>query len=134
MRVPKMQLQKLRNNLNYHGDAYEFGTPKLNEYGEPVRDDDGNFVYETVHTLNGIFHESGSGFIQVIVESAEVQSKPQPAILARYEDAKDIKIGETVLVPAAGNRRYEVVSVNDIGNLGLFADISLEVILDGVPV
>lgn len=127
MRPPPLQIHKLKQAIKSHGVTYEFKRPPVDDFGDAIPD--AELVVEA--TAGGIFSESGTGFIMIIGEAATVHSKPSPAIATLLEDAEGIKIEDLV---RANNATYKVTAVNDLGNLGYFAGISLEVILDGSEV
>lgn len=134
MRTPKLQEHKVKHALAKYGVEYEFARTAKNKFGEPILDDEGNVVFEPVAPIKGIFHETGTSFIMVIGDAASVHTKPTPAILTLFEGSGLLQTNDVVTVPPESGRVYKVVSINDIGNLGLFADISLEVLLNGISV
>lgn len=132
MKTPKMQAHKFKHALDKYGVDYEVLRPAKDKYGQPLLNPDGTPVYdEVVIPVRGIYSEQGTGFTFVIGDAATVHTKPIPTITTMYEQTPDIHVGDMVTVPPGGERVYKVVTVDDIGNLGLFAGISMEVVLDG---
>lgn len=134
MQIPKLQQNKIKQLIKRHGVQYQFERAKKDDFNQPVLDDDGNPVMQTEVEVSGVFHETGSNFVLITTDSAKVQSKPSPAIITMMEYATGLKIDDQLTVPPGSIKRYKVVSVNDLGNVGLFADISLELIADGTEV
>lgn len=130
MKPPPLQLHKLVHALKVHGVKYTFTRKAVDEFGEPIK---GAPPVE-VAKPSGIYSEAGTGFILVVSDAATVQSKPTPTITTLLADAVDIRVEDTVFVPPGSDRRYKVTSVDDAGNLGYFANITLEVFLNGIPV
>lgn len=134
MKIPKLQAVKVQQAIKRNGVAYSFDRAKTDKFDQPVLDKDGNPVVEEVCIVKGIFHETGTGFVLITSDAAQVQSKPTPSVLAMLKDTKTLKINDAVFIPPNGSISYKVVSVNNIGNIDLFADIALEVIADGTEV
>lgn len=134
MITPKLQEHKVKHALDKYGVEYGFVRATKDKFGQPVLDEEGNPVFEPVGPLKGIFHETGTSFTLIISDAAAVHTKPAPSILTLSDEMPPLEINDVVAVPPESNRVYKVVSVNDIGNLGLFADISLEVLLNGISV
>lgn len=132
MRVPQLQSHKIRHLIQRHGVEYGFIRSKKDGFDQPVLDDNGNPIADEPLSVMGIFHESGSNFSLMTSEAAQVQSKPVPAVLAMWEQGKEVAVNDRLTVPPDCGIWYKVTAVNDIGNVQLFADISLEVIADGL--
>lgn len=134
MRIPKLQENKIKQLIKRHGVDYQFERAKKDDFNQPILDAEGNPVIEKVAEVSGVYHETGSNFVFITTDSAKVQSKPSPAIIAMMDRANSLKMDDQVTVPPGSDKRYKVVSVNDLGNVGLFADISMELIADGTEV
>lgn len=123
----KFEAYKLRRELKKVGVEYEFERAKLNEFREPIED------REVVCKLIGLYHDyntSGSGAIALNTsEAAQIRSKKIPMILCLYDDAKTLKLGDIVKI---NSKEFKVISVVNIQEWNIIADISLEVIGDVV--
>ncbi|MBC5689780.1 hypothetical protein H8S37_12715 [Mediterraneibacter sp. NSJ-55] len=87
-----------------------------NEFHEPVGT-------QIIGDFRGLFHEA-NGYLGVsIVEAGKIYTAKQPMFLMAY--TADIEKQD--ILEIAG-RRFRVTGLDDLGNLGLFMDISLEVI------
>lgn len=130
--LTRMQKYKVQKYVNWYGVDYFFTRPKHDDLKQPVLDAKGDPVSEVVQTIRGVFHKTGQSFVLVTGDSGRIQNKPVPSILAMMDDsAANLQVGDWVHVQ--GND-YKITSVNDIASFGLFADISLELILNGLPV
>ena len=88
---------------------------KKNEFQEPGES-------EKIGTCKGLFHES-NGYLGVsIVDSGKVYTAKQPMLLVPYTDT----VKKQDILEIAG-RTFRVTGLDDLGNLHLFLDISLEV-------
>jgi hypothetical protein len=129
------QAHKIKHALARYGVEYQFERALKDKYGQPILDENGDPVYYPVEgAIKGIFHEAGTDFLLNLSDAATTHSKPQPAILAYWEDGQSLRVNDRVFVPPGSGRQYKVVAVNDVGNLELCADISLEVFEDGLSV
>lgn len=133
MKTPKLTEHKVKQAIRVHGVQYTFTRADMDEFDQPKLDLDGNQVFLPYKEVPGIYHETGQGFTLVVGEAGAVPSKPTPSILTMLEDSEGIQIRDRVAVPPGSDLIYSVVSINDIGNLGLFADIALEVIVNELP-
>ena len=125
----KFEAYKLRRELKRVGNRYEFKRAKLNEFGEPTKDE------VVVGTITGLYHEQNS-YIKMAVNSAiqtggvtQVRTKKIPMILCLHEDATFLKIGDTVKF---NSKTYKVNGVVNIQEWNIISDISLEVVDDGI--
>ena len=125
----KFEAYKLRRELKRVGKEYEFKRAKLNEFGEPTKDE------VVAGTITGLYHEQNS-YIKMAIDSAiqtggtmQVRTKKIPMILCLYEDATFLKIGDVVKF---NSKTYKVNGVVNIQEWNIISDISLEVIDDGI--
>lgn len=91
-----------------------------NEFHEPVGT-------QIIGDFRGLFHEA-NGYLGVsIVEAGKIYTAKQPMFLIVYTMVHTADIRKQDILEIAG-RRFRVTGLDDLGNLGLFMDISLEVI------
>ena len=71
----------------------------------------------------GLFHEA-NGFLNAsLVEAGKIRTQKEPKLLVRY--TKDIHKNDKV---AVGETVYKVIGIDDLGNLHLCLDLSLEAV------
>lgn len=71
----------------------------------------------------GLFHEA-NGFLNVsLVDAGKIRTQKEPKLLVRY--TKDISKNDKV---AVGEAVYKVIGIDDLGNLHLCLDLSLEAV------
>lgn len=123
----KFEAYKLRRELKKVGREYEFKRVGLNKFREPEGEP------TSVCKLIGLYHDyttSGSGAIVLSSSDAvQIRSKKIPMILCLYEDAKTLKLDDFIEM---NSKKYKVIGVVNIQEWGIIADISLEVIDDGI--
>lgn len=108
--------------INTHGQEFSFKHHYKNTFGEP----DAEF---TTITVKGLFHQT-RGYIQKTTSDGSItRSKPQPQILSLVNEDSSALILDDIL--EYKDHTYRVTGVNDINNLGIALDISLEMIDDG---
>lgn len=126
MKTPKLQQHKIKRLINRYGVEYQFTRKPLDDFKEPSGE------LETIVTITGIYYETGGQVVLTVGDAASVTSKLQPAILTLLdENAKTLQQNAIVEIQPNSNRFCKVVAVTDIGNVGLFASISLEGVLNG---
>lgn len=114
---------KIKRQIDWNGQEFEFLRYKQNEYHELTDEVEEKFLFK------GIFHEGGGygGMLNIELyerDGARTVSKMKPMILCLYEDAKDLDMDDTVLI---GDCRYLVVEKNDLNNMHIAFEISLEI-------
>lgn len=120
MRNLQFQKAKMAQIIRVEGVDYTFLRDQLDEYGEPTG------ALSEVAIVRGIWHESQGYVTLVSGEASTVRSKPSPQILTMAEWAKPIQQDDFIEVDG---QRYLVTGKHDPTNLGIAADISLEVVV-----
>ena len=116
----KMELHKVKREIQIHGSVYEFQRYELNEYEEPTGES------EKVAEIKGLFHQTKGYVSRKVSDATTTQAKGQPLIMAVCEDVKGIQMNDKVIV---SGKEYRVTGVNDINNYGIVCDVSLEEVL-----
>ena len=120
----KNELHKVKKEICLHGKMYEFKRDILDEYKEPTGE-------KKVITTCGLFHIT-KNYIQFVTANSDgsnkIRSKGQPMMLVCYEDAKYLKSEDVVKI---NGRNYKINHVNNIQEMNIVVDISLELVLDG---
>lgn len=83
---------------------------------------------EKEFNFNALFHEGGGygGMLNFELyerDGTRVLSKLKPMVLALWEDSKEILIDDEVII---GSEKYKVVGTNDVKNLNICIEISME--------
>ena len=121
----QFEAYKIKRELKRSGIEYEFKRSGNNEFGEP--DDE----LESVGTLIGLYHEQ-NGKVQVTTgDTTQVRTKKIPTILCLYEDAASLslKIGDVI---SFSGKTFEVTGIVNIQEWSIIADVSLEVVDNGL--
>lgn len=110
------QLRVLRRLIQLRGQEATVCKNTLNEFGEVSGT-------ENIGTTRGLFHEANGYLGTLIAEAGKTYAEKQPMFLVEYtgsiqkEDVLEIR-----------GTRFRVTGMDDLGNLGIFLDISLEVL------
>lgn len=116
----KMELHKVKREIQIHGSVYEFRRDILNEYEEPTGES------EKVAEIKGLFHQTKGYVSRKVSDATTTQTKGQPMIMAVFEDVKSVQMNDKVVV---SGKEYRVTGANDINNYGIVCDVSLEEVL-----
>lgn len=119
----KFEEYKLRRELKRTGKEYEFKRPELNAFKEPTKEN--KFVCK----LKGLYHEQNSHVSVSTGDTTQTRTKKIPMILCMYEDAEILRIGDKVEV---NSKTLKVTGVVNVQAWNIIADISLEVVDDGI--
>lgn len=122
----KFEAAKLRRELKVNGIDYTFTRLKANNFGEPIPDDE-----EVVGTIRGLYHEQ-NGSIQITTgDTTQMRTKKIPMILCLHDDAivPILAIGDITKI---NNKPFKVTGVVNIQEKNIIADISLEVVDNGI--
>ena len=121
----EFEVYKVKRELKRSGIEYQFKRKGKNDFGEPTDE------LEEVGTLKGLYHEENSNIQIVTNDTTQVRTKKIPMILCLYEDAASLslKIGDVVYF---GGKTFEVTGVVNIQEWSIIADVSLEVVDNGL--
>lgn len=119
----KFEAYKIRRELKRTGNLYEFKRAKLNNFKEPTDEE------LLAGKLMGLYHEQNSHVSVTTGETTQTRTKKTPMILCLYEDAKTLKLGDMVKI---NSKKLKVTGIVNIQEWNIIADISLEVIDDGL--
>ena len=119
----KFEAYKVRRELKKVGKEFEFKRAKLNDFKEPTKDS------EVAGKLRGLYHEQNSSVSISTGDTTQTRNKKIPMILCLYEDAAFLKIGDIVKF---NSKTLKVTGVINVQERNIVADVSLEVIDDGI--
>ena len=124
----RFEAYKVKRELKRSGIDYEFKRIVKNEFDES----DGEM--ESIGKIKGIYHEETvvNGIMTITLnDNVQVRSKKSPMILCLYEDTASLvlKVGDIV---DFNNKTFKVVGISNIQEWSIIADISLEVVDDGL--
>lgn len=122
----KFEAAKLKKELKTSGINYEFKRLKVNDFGEPIPG-----VDEVVATIKGLYHEQNSNIQITTGDTTQVRTKKIPMVLCLYDDAAlaALRVGDVVKI---NNKTFKMTGVVNIQEWSIIADISLEVVDNGV--
>lgn len=119
----KFEAYKICRELKKVGKEYEFKRAELNNFKEPTE----NQLF--AGKLLGLYHEQ-NGYVSVSTgETTQVRNKKIPMILCLYKDAKFLKMDDIVKI---NSKTFKVTGVVNIQEWNIIADVSLEVVDDGI--
>lgn len=121
----KFESYKLTRELKRSNKEYEFVRSKVNAFGEPINE------AMTVGRFKGIYHEENSNIQITEGETIRIRTKKIPMILCLYDDV--VSLGLAIDDKTTINSRtFKVTGIVNIQEWNIIADVSLEVIDDGV--
>ncbi len=114
---------KIKRQINWNGQNFKFVRFKKNQYRELTEEVEREFYFK------GVFHEGGGygGMLNFELyerDGARTLSRLKPMILCLYEDGRELIIDDQVRI---GDEDFKVVEINDVKNLGVAIEISMEV-------
>lgn len=119
---------KLSRAIRVYGTEFQFMRAKLDDFGEPTGEK------ELAHTAKGIYHEQTS-YISLTAEDRGVVPKkitPYLSILAKdmLDNTGKPKVQQGDIVTVNGTE-YKVNAVENLSNLNILCQVSLEEVLHG---
>ncbi len=112
----EFQIHKVAQAIKTHGSSFTFARPAVNEFGEPT---DGG----TKIKIRGLYHTTHSFVSTSGTQGSTTRSKRSPLILALMEDGAKIQTGDTLIYQG---RKYTVTEVQNVSEMNICTDISLE--------
>lgn len=76
--------------------------------------------------ISGVYHESQGYVTNTATDGSNIKSKPNSLIMCLKEDSSPLEFGMLVTIQ---DKKYRVVDLRDVNNLGVACDISLELVL-----
>lgn len=119
----KFEAYKIRRELKKSGREYEFNRAELNEFKEPTD------KILLAGKLTGLYHEQNGNISVITGDTTQTRTKKIPMILCLYEDANFIKVQDIVKI---NSKTFKVTGIVNVQEWNIIADISLEVIDDGI--
>lgn len=121
----KFESYKLTRELKRSNKEYEFVRSKVNAFGEPINE------AMAVGRFKGIYHEENSNIQITEGETIRIRTKKIPMILCLYDDV--VSLGLAIDDKTTINSRtFKVTGIVNIQEWNIIADVSLEVVDDGV--
>lgn len=115
-------VELVKRNILAHGQEFVFHRPELSQFKEPTSN-------ETPITIQGLFHQTRGYITRNTTDGTVSRSQPQPMVLTLVDTtSQTIQINDYMLYC---NKKYLVTGINDINNLGIALEISLELIDNG---
>lgn len=115
-------IAKVKRAINTHGKQFTFKHYSKNNFGEPTGE------YTSI-SVKGLFHQTRGYITKNVSDGTIYRSKPQPQILTLVSnDATSLTIDDELTY---NNSIYRVVGVDDVNQLGVALNISLEVFDNG---
>jgi hypothetical protein len=121
----KFEAYKICRELKKSGKEYEFERANLNDFKEPTS------AHSPVGKIVGLYHEQNGHISIVTGDTTQTRIKKVPMILCLYENVKSLKIQNGDIVKI-NSKNFKVTGIINIQEWNIIADISLEVIDDGV--
>ena len=116
------ELHKITREINQYGENYVFWRDDVDKYGEPTG------TTRNIADVKGIFHTERSYVSKNASDATTTHATGTPMILARYDDAKDIRLADWLTI---NGKTFKVVDVNDVMEYNIVVNISLdEVVTD----
>lgn len=121
----QFEAYKIKRELKRSGIDYEFKRFSVNSFGEPA----GEPII--VGTIRGLYHEQNSNVQITTGDTTQVRTKKIPMILCLYNDAASLvlQVGDELKI---NNKTLKVTGVVNIQEWNIIADISLEVVDNGI--
>lgn len=108
--------------IRTHGQEFTFKRYNTNDFGEPLAE-------YTETTIQGLYHQTRGYITKSVSDGTISRSKPQPQILTLVDEtSKSLLVGDEV---EYNEKTYKVTGIDDVNNLGIAIDISLELTDDG---
>lgn len=117
-----IELYKVQREIKMHGSDFTVKRNKIDEYKEPTGEQ------ETIATFRGLFHITKTFQTRNISDETVTRTKGQPMVLVDYSDVGEICNGDVI---ECNGLEYTVADVNNVEQMNIIADISMELIMNG---
>lgn len=122
----KFEVYKIKREFKRSGKTFTVCADKKNAFGSPV---DGE--PKVLGTFVGMYHEE-NGYISISTSDAtQTRTKKTPMILCLWEDISGLKFESDSYILING-KKYKVTGIVNVQEWNLIADVSLELVDNGV--
>lgn len=126
MFTERVALHRLSQQIAWQGKRYTFYRRQVNEFNEQSTEP------AKLSDIKGLFHNGSSNHVVVnTTDNGQVIEKNTPYIMTTWGQGKMLQLNDEVTI---NEKTYRVTAVANINEYSLIAEVSLEVILDGVEV
>lgn len=121
----QFEAYKVKREIKRNGTEYTFIRNKANEFGEPASGT------TTLGSIKGLYHEQNSNVAVTTGDTTQTRTKKIPMVLCLWDDVSPVvlKVGDVTMI---NGKVFKVTGVTNIQEWGIIADISLEIVDDGV--
>ena len=121
----QFEAYKVKREIKRSGTEYTFYRNDANEFGEPTTET------VTLGVVKGLYHEQNSNIALTTGDTTQTRTKKIPMLLCLWDDLKYIvlKVGDKTEI---NSKVFKVTGVTNVQEWSIVADISLEVVDDGV--
>ena len=116
---PMFQIHKIQQLIRVNGELFTFQKVEQNDYKE-------NILSEDFVSIEGIFHEPYTQISIENVSGARIKRVPAPSILVITREGY---MPDLYDITTYREKKYKVVGLKDVSNLGIATEISLEEIV-----
>lgn len=117
-----IELYKVQREIKMHGSSFTVKRNKIDEYKEPTGEQ------ETITAFRGLFHITKTFKTRTIKDGTDTRTKGQPMVLVEYSDVEEIRNGDII---EYNGLEYTIADVNNIEQMNIIADISMELVMNG---
>lgn len=121
----QFEAYKVKREIKRSGTEYTFVRNEANEFGEPTSDT------TALGSIKGLYHEQNSNVAVTTGDTTQTRTKKIPMVLCLWGDVSPmvLKVGDTTTI---NGKVFKVTGVTNIQEWGIIADISLEIVDNGV--
>ena len=121
----QFEAYKVKREIKRSGTEYTFYRNDANEFGEPTTEQ------VTLGVVKGLYHEQNSNIALTTGDTTQTRTKKIPMLLCLWDDLKHVilKVGDKTEI---NSKVFKVTGVTNVQEWSIVADISLEVVDDGV--
>lgn len=116
MNSSAFQLNKVRRLIKTQGRLVEVTRQNRDKFNEPNGEAE-------VFSITGVFHETTSYLSKTGSDGSTVRAKPSPMLLCLWDDIKNIKHTDQVIL---NNHIYNIGEIKNLCEADVVGDISLE--------
>lgn len=114
--------QKVKREIERHGNFYTCFRTKTDKYGEPLEES------EQVAEFKGLYHVEKTYSTRTISDGTNTRTKGQPMLLCLFEDAEKVNSGDCFII---NEKKFIVSDKNNMFESNILVNLSLELVLNG---
>lgn len=116
------ELHYIKREIETHGTKFSIYRKVFDKYKQDTGE------YEEITEISGLFHTEKGYVTETSGDFGTTRERGNPKLLVMMEESQNIKVDDFTIV---NGNVYKIVDKNNVAELNVVCDLSMEVVLNG---